>query len=152
MNFWDSSAILPLVLDEPASDVVRRILARDASVAVWWSTPVECMAGLARVLRARRIDESEFDGLAVRLGSFMSKADEIGPSQLVRETAKRILGMHPLRAADALQLAAAIVWAGQPSAKHGFVCLDRRRREAAVIEGFRVLPEVLDQSAIEEQQ
>jgi len=46
---------------------------------------------------------------------------------------------HPLRAADALQLSAAIVAAdGDPSSLE-LVTLDRRLAEAAMLEGFPVL-------------
>jgi hypothetical protein len=45
-----------------------------------------------------------------------------------------------LRAADALQLAAALVWCQGDPLQHGFVCLDQRLREAARREGFTALP------------
>ncbi len=51
------------------------------------------------------------------------------------------LGTHPLKSADALQLAAALVWAGNTTRDHHFVCLDKRLRKAAGKEGFRILPE-----------
>ena len=43
-----------------------------------------------------------------------------------------------LRAADALQLAAALVWAKQLPRKRLFVCFDGRLAEAAGKEGFTV--------------
>jgi predicted nucleic acid-binding protein len=61
--------------------------------------------------------------------------DRDEPSQEVRDQARRVLRVHPLRAADALQLAAALVWKG----RH-FVCFDQRLREAAQREGFRLFP------------
>jgi len=151
MNFWDSSAVLPLILDERASSVVRRVLARDLMVAVWWATPVECVSGLARVLREGRIEESGFEALKSRLEEFVAEADEIGPSPVLRETAYRVLRTHSLHAADALQLAAALVWAEHRPSLRGFVCLDQRLRDAASIEGFRVLPERADFPINEEQ-
>lgn len=141
MNFWDSSAVLPLVLGERDSDMVRRVLARDLAVAVWWATSVECVSGLARVLREGRIREKDFQALKMRVAEFASDADEIGTSPDLRETAYRVLSTHSLRAADALQLAAALVWAEHRPSQRGFVCLDQRLRDAARIEGFRVLPE-----------
>jgi hypothetical protein len=54
-----------------------------------------------------------------------------------------VLAAHPLRAADALQLAAALVWTGEAAAGEAFVCLDERLRDAARREGFEVLPERL---------
>ncbi|HSJ25022.1 MAG TPA: hypothetical protein VK929_10160 [Longimicrobiales bacterium] len=57
----------------------------------------------------------------------------------VRTTAMRLLRTHPLRAADALQLAAALAWAPAP-AGDVFVTLDERLATAATLEGFTVLP------------
>ena len=68
------------------------------------------------------------------------RADEIPPWDKVRDEARRLVVTRYLRAADALQLAAALEWcAGVPHAA-GFVCLDDRLRLAAAMEGFRVLP------------
>jgi hypothetical protein len=51
------------------------------------------------------------------------------------------VGAHPLRAADALQLGAALVWCEEQSHGEVFVCLDARLREAARREGFSLAPE-----------
>lgn len=65
---------------------------------------------------------------------------EVEPANAVREQAGRILRLHPLRAADALQLAAALVWCQGDPLQQEFVCLDQRLRVAARREGFTVLP------------
>ena len=57
----------------------------------------------------------------------------------VRSRAVALLARHPLRAADALQLASALVLAeGDPSSLE-FVCLDNNLADAAEREGFTVL-------------
>ena len=66
--------------------------------------------------------------------------DFIAPSNRVRERAGRLLATHPLRAADALQLAAALVWCDEAPQGETFVCLDERLSAAARREGFAVLP------------
>ncbi len=70
-----------------------------------------------------------------------------GPPGGTRERPVKFVGRvgdrpktHPLSAADALQLAAGLLWADGRPAHHDFVCLDQRLREAAQREGFRVLP------------
>ena len=68
---------------------------------------------------------------------------EIQPGNRLREGAERALLLHPLRAADSLQLAAALVWANDRPSGRPFVCLDARLREAALKEGFNVLPEIV---------
>ena len=50
------------------------------------------------------------------------------------------LSIHPLRTADALQLAAALIWAQESPQGLEFVCLDQNLREAAPREGFSILP------------
>jgi hypothetical protein len=68
-------------------------------------------------------------------------ADIVAPTPRVRDRAGRVLGAHPLRAADALQLAAALVWCDDAPQGETFVCLDDRLRQAAAREGFTLSPE-----------
>jgi hypothetical protein len=60
---------------------------------------------------------------------------------LIRDRALRILAVHPLRSADALQLAAALVYCSEQPREEPFVCLDDRLRQAARTEGFILVPE-----------
>ena len=143
MIFWDASAIVPLCLREPATVMVKSILSRDPSVAAWWGTPVECRSAFARLRR-----EGVFTAAAERkvvslLDRLAAEWTEILPGNRVRDHAGRLLLRHPLRAADSLQLAAALLWADGNPGEREFVCLDRRLREAALQEGFRVVPETL---------
>jgi uncharacterized protein len=57
----------------------------------------------------------------------------------VKARAKRLLGVHSLRAADALQLAAALTPVYDDPLGHSFVCLDARLSEARR-EGFTLFP------------
>ena len=75
-----------------------------------------------------------------RLTGIVEDADIVAPTLALRERAGRLLASHPLRAADALQLAAALVWCDERPAEEGFVCLDRRLRDSARREGFAVVP------------
>lgn len=151
MNFWDSSAVLPIVLEELGTLAVQAVQREDPGVVIWWATSVECVSGICRLRREGIVDDRELRVVLSELEQLISETDEIEPSETVRTTARRLLCTHALRAADAFQLAAAIVWAGQPSANHGFVCLDQRLREAASIEGFHILPERLEGPVGEEQ-
>jgi len=38
MRFWDSSALVPLLLEQPRSDLVRRWLREDVDQVVWWGS------------------------------------------------------------------------------------------------------------------
>jgi hypothetical protein len=64
---------------------------------------------------------------------------EVDPSDAIRETAARFLRVHPLRAADALQLAAAFLAAERRPASLEIVTLDDRLGTAARKEGFMVI-------------
>ena len=64
---------------------------------------------------------------------------KIRPTERVRRAAARLLRVHPLRAADALQLAAAIVGSEDRPETLPFVTLDDRLADAATREGFRVI-------------
>lgn len=140
MNFWDSSAVLPLLLREQASDPIRECLGRDPDVVVWWATLVECQSALWRRYREGLLSLVEARGLETRGRTLLDAAFQVQPVEAVRDRAGRLLAVHSLRAADSLQLAAALEWvAGRPE-QAGFVCLDARLREAAALEGFRVLP------------
>lgn len=140
MKFWDTSAVVPLCLGEPQTARVRNITEEDGAIVVWWVTPVECYAAFARLRRDDILTRAHEDQARQSVLRLAAEWIEIQPSHQVREAAGRVLLLHPLRAADALQLAAALVWAGGHVTRHEFVCLDERLREAARRESFHVLP------------
>ena len=138
MRFWDASAIIPLLADEPARETVLRWLEEDAEILTWWGTPVEIASALARV----KEDRVSSDAVEAALATARQLADawhEIVPSTSVRRTAERLLRVHSLRAADSLQLAAALIAADHDPATLEFVCLGERLASAARREGFRVV-------------
>lgn len=138
MRFWDASAIVPLVLNEPNAKHVQGLLERDEQMAVWWSTPTECWSALERAQRAQRIGADVVDDANGLLDALRSAWYEVAPSEEVRRQARRLLRIHGLRAADALQLGAALVWAGT-WADGEFVSFDERLREAAHLEGLALV-------------
>ena len=73
-----------------------------------------------------------------RLRQLAAGWHEVDPSDEIRETAARFLRVHPLRAADALQLAAAFAAAERRPASLEIVTLDDRLANAARKEGFAV--------------
>jgi predicted nucleic acid-binding protein len=62
----------------------------------------------------------------------------IPPTDAVRELACAQLDRFPLKASDALQLAAALVWCKQISRGRRFICNDRKLLAAATAAGFEV--------------
>lgn len=139
MRFWDSSAIVPLLVREPSSPRSKALLREDPVVLAWWAAEVECTSALARLEREKSLSRKSAMGAHQRLAAFRDSWNEVQPTAGLKETATRLLRVHVLRAADALQLAAAIVAAeGRPSTL-GFVCFDERLATAARKEGFEVV-------------
>lgn len=136
--FWDASAIVPLCTDQGASLFARTAL-ECRSVTVWWATPVEVVGAFCRLLRLGEISREEFEGAVSHLRSLQGRWMEVVPAERVRQLARGLVESHPLRAADALQLAAAVVWSAESPRGRLFVCLDQRLAAAAAGEGFEVL-------------
>lgn len=141
MKFWDASAVVPLLLREPETDRMVAGFEADRDAAIWWATPVECASAMARHRRGGAITVDHEARFLERLELFRESCHEILAGDELRRTAMRLLRVHPLRAADALQLAAAITWAGSPPFEGAeLVTLDDRLAEAATLEGFDVQP------------
>jgi hypothetical protein len=139
MKFWDASAIVPSVVAEPTTKTVQGLAAKDPTMLVWWATEVECASAIARLERDGALDESAVTQALDRLKQLAAGWHEVDPSDAIREAAVRFLRVHPLRAADALQLAAAFIAAeGRPSSLE-LVTLDDRLAIAARKEGFAVI-------------
>lgn len=139
MKFWDASAIVPLLIAQRSSAPLRAAHAADPLMFVWWATQIECTSALARLEREGLLDDQNLRAAHKRLRQLVATWQEIDPSDEVRETATRFLRVHPLRAGDALQLAAAFVAAsGRPSSLE-FVVLDERLATAAQKEGFALV-------------
>ena len=139
--FWDSSALVPLLIPEARSSVLTEILGVDREPVMWWASPVECQSALHRRRREGVIPRSQLDEALSRLDAIVEDYDVVSPSDDLRRRAGRAVAVHPLRAADALQLAALIIWGEADPGGERFVCLDERLREAARQEGFTILPE-----------
>lgn len=141
MKFWDTSAIVPLCVTEPATAAVRKLTDSDPSLVVWWASRTECISAVARRRREGHLSLSTERRAGELLTALSAAWSVIQPSDALRSRAERLLGVHPLRAADAFQLAAALLWSQGETWGHHVVSFDQRVREAAAKEGFSVLPE-----------
>jgi uncharacterized protein len=139
MIFWDASAIVPLLVAERTTSRMQALAARDADMLVWWGSQVECISALARLERAAALDVKGMTLASSRLEQLADGWHEIEPSEIVRESALRFLRVHPLRAADALQLAAAFIASEHRPASLQLVTLDERLADAARKEGFSLV-------------
>jgi predicted nucleic acid-binding protein len=136
--FWDSSALVPLCIQESTSRQVRSYLRRFAPV-VWWASPVEVHSAVARLHRSGAVNEIEMQGALSRLALLRRGWREILPNDPLRELASRLLDAYTLRASDSLQLAAALTWCQQRPTQRRFISGDRRLCDAAEAAGFLVI-------------
>ncbi len=136
MRFWDSSAVVTLLLAEADTELRRRQLAEDPSLAVWWGTLPECESALERRRRDQSLTADQVRLARTRLAELSAHWHEVAPSVPLRTLAVRLLRTHPLRAADSLQLAAALTLAQAGLPGLPFLTADTRLANAAEIEGL----------------
>jgi len=133
--FWDSSAVVPLCGSQRQSAQTRQV-ARSYRLVVWWGTSIEVISALYRLKRESRLSPAEVLQSVARLEILRTRWDEVMPSDSIRELAERLLGLHKLRAADSLQLAAAVDWCGNRTRGRAFIGGEGDLLSAADAEGF----------------
>jgi uncharacterized protein len=135
--FWDSSALIPLCVQELTSNKVKTP-AKQFPPVVWWATTVEIYSAIARLRRSGELDAGRQAALN-RLSVLSQGWREILPSDKLRVQAGVLLDTYSLRAVDSLQLASAMIWCQQRPARQRFVSRDFRLCQAAAQAGFAVL-------------
>jgi predicted nucleic acid-binding protein len=138
MAFWDTSALVPLCVQQSASKAFRRLVGEHRRIVVWWGTPVEIRSALARLQREKAITP---DGLAQTLERFnllRRSWAEVLPTDRLRALAEVLPERHGVRAPDAFQLAAALIWCNEKPKKRPFVCPDQKLAASAEAAGFSV--------------
>jgi predicted nucleic acid-binding protein len=138
LRFWDASAIAPLVVAETSTAAIQAIAGDDPVMCVWWGTEVECVSAVARLEREQSLTASATTEALRRLDVLGQSWNEVQPTAAVRGIARRLLRVHALRSADALQLAAAVSAAEGVPTSLDVVTLDERLAGAARREGFTV--------------
>ncbi len=141
--FWDTSALIPLCVAQDATVRMKELMRGDSLMTVWWGTAVEGRSALARLRREGLLDEQGEEMARGFLQKMRDGWSEIEPGEKVRQQAIRFISVHDLKAADALQLAAAFIWTGGDPEGYSFVCLDGKLRGAGKKEGFFLQPETL---------
>lgn len=139
MRFWDSSALVALIVRQRASGRMRSLYRADAAVLAWWAARIECESAISRLEREGRLRRPAAAAARRRLDRFAATWQEVQPSDALRDGARRLLRVHDMRTADALQLAAGMAAAEGRPASLAFVCLDERLGAAAEREGFLLL-------------
>jgi predicted nucleic acid-binding protein len=138
LRFWDCSAIVPLIVAEASTATIQAIAGDDPVMCVWWATEVECVSAVARLDGEHLLAATATTEALGRLDVLAESWNEVQPTAAVRGIARRLLRVHALRAADALQLAAAVGAAEGVPTSLDVVTLDERLAAAARREGFTV--------------
>ena len=140
MKFWDSSALVPLIVKEKETRYCLKTLSDDQEMLVWCLSKVEVISALSRRLRDKAFGEEEFQKAKRHLNDLIERAYEVQAIEKVRARALRLLEVHPLRAGDACQLAAVLVATQEDPHRLAMVCFDQNLKNAALKEGFLVNP------------
>ena len=138
MRYWDSSALLPLLVREDHSDALEQLLAEDPAIVTWWGTPAECVSALARLDRSESISPAGLRSALAALSAAQAHWLEVQASTAVRDQTIRLLRVHQLSVGDALQLGAALVASGMQPGDLEFVSRSDRQVRAAEREGFQL--------------
>jgi uncharacterized protein len=138
--FWDASAIVPLCCSQPGTAQGRRLRRELERMVAWWGTPIEARSAFARLVRDKQITAGQRVTAVRLLAQLRAAWDEILPTERVRSLAEELPDEYAVRAADAAQLAAALVWCRERPRQRPFVCFDERLSSAASALGFSVRP------------
>jgi len=140
MRFWDSSAVVRLLVEQDESRAADLWLEQDDQMAIWTLTHVEVVSALRRLVRDGELDEEVAREADVRSEELSAASHVIIDVESVKTRGCRLLRIHGLRAADALQLGAALAWAQDRPNGRTLHTFDGRLARAARREGFQVLP------------
>ena len=136
--FWDTSALVLLALTQRGTSDARRLARAYPCRLVWWGTRVEAEGALQRRLRMGHIEPDVVSHARRAITRQLDLAFEVPPTDSVREVALRLLARQPVRSADALQLAAALIACRETPRDRVFITFDETLATCARAEGFIV--------------
>lgn len=138
--FWDTSAIVALCARQATTLTAQRFVRQYPKMRAWWGATVEARSAFARLLQGKELNDREFHYALNQLETLRQSWVEVAPGDRLREIAETLPDKYGLRAMDALQLAAALVWCKEKPRKRPFICFDIRLAIAAEKAGFTVYP------------
>jgi uncharacterized protein len=136
--FFDSSAIIPVLLQQTFSTRARQLLRKYQKLVLAWTTPVEVQSALSRLYREGYLNDKSYQTAMDRFLHIEDNRLEVLPTAKLRERAREILQNYDLRAADAIQLASALLWCNEKPRGKPFITFDTRLAAAAAKAGFTV--------------
>ena len=140
MRYYDTSALVKQYLQEAGSKLVLELLKSGERVYTASLTYAETHAAFSRRTREGRLTRETTKRLALRFDKDWESYDIVVLSENVFRLARQMLYRHPLRSADAIHLASALLLARtSPRSSWSFVCADGRLCDAAKSEGFQAI-------------
>ncbi|HEU4386656.1 MAG TPA: type II toxin-antitoxin system VapC family toxin [Blastocatellia bacterium] len=136
--FWDTSAIVPLLVNQAATQKARQFSRRYRRVVVWWGALIEAHNAIGRLARDGLLGEKARSQAVSLLSRLRSSWLEVQPTEDLRELAISLVEKYQLRSADLVQLASALVWCNNQPRRRPFVCFDDGLARAATVAGFEV--------------
>ncbi|MCC5844532.1 MAG: type II toxin-antitoxin system VapC family toxin [Verrucomicrobia bacterium] len=136
MTYWDSSALVTLFVEQAVSLKYRKIHARNPQVVTAWHAVPECASAFCRLRREGFLTETQLSEVLIRLQSQSAHWLILASGTRLEQVTLRVLRLHPLRAMDAIHLAAACLIRGETVSTMNFLSEDNRLLEAAAKEGF----------------
>src|SRR2546426_11396245 len=91
VRFWDSSAVVPLLIHQERSSRVASWVSGDNAMVVWTLTPVEVVSALRRLVRERAVSEDAARVAEIRLGEMMERGHVVIDVEGVKSLAARLL-------------------------------------------------------------
>jgi len=138
VRYYDTSALVKQYLQEAGSKLVLELLKSGEKVYTASLTYAETHAAFSRRTREGRLTRETTKRLALRFDKDWESYDVVVLSENVFRLARQMLYRHPLRSADAIHLASALLLARtSPRSSWSFVCADGRLCDAAKSEGFQ---------------
>ena len=137
MKFWDTSAIIPLFINEELTSTAKSYLEQDKQMMIWWGTSIEVYSTVSRLEREGVLSEQEQESVISCFRELEETSIEIHPQDSIKKTAKRLVRNHAIKTLDALQLASCIFANNEFTVK--MVTFDERLRRIAQKEGISVL-------------
>ena len=137
--FWDTSAIVPLCVLQDSTQAARQANISFPIRMIWWGTVVEMRSSFARLKKVGELDDSAFDIAARKWLGIANRSRVVPPVSALLDIASELPEEYGIRALDAFQLAAALIWCNKRPRNRPFVCADKRLSVAAKDAGFEVI-------------
>lgn len=140
--YLDTSALVKLYVQEPGSEMVRKLVDEASVVATSKVAYPEARAALARGFRDGLLEEKDYRQVVAALQNDWPRYLALEVSDSLAWLAGELAEKHRLRGFDAIHLAAAVTLKTQVKSRVVAACFDGRLWEALCAVDLEVVPEV----------